>query len=215
MARRFLFAWREVKVSSMTAEKKVREAIREHLARPKERSSLFWWFLENHQWIEEQRGVHRLMWTALCPEFAELGLTDRTGKPPSPKVAKLTWERVCKEKSRIEARRAAADAARSAKAAANPRRNMPSQFGKKPICPTVVVEQKNGHEPPPLKDREKVWNENYGRDEKGYIQAANDIQEHRNLASHAKRRQERNEGVGRDPDEGIELLIGPKEEGKR
>jgi hypothetical protein len=109
-------------------KEKEREAIRAHLARSSDRSSLFWWLLENHDWILEEADGRRLMWIELCPKFAEMGLTDRTGKPALPKTAKLTWERVRKERARVDARRAAEEEERAAKRAANPRRNMPSQW---------------------------------------------------------------------------------------
>lgn len=112
----------------MSTQNKWREAIREHLARSGDRSSLFWWLLENHDWVLEVADGRRLMWTELCPKFAEMGLTDRTGKPARPKTAKLTWERVRKERARIDERRAAKEAERDARRVANPRRNMPSQW---------------------------------------------------------------------------------------
>lgn len=109
-------------------KEKEREAIRAHLARSSDRSPLFWWLLENHDWILEEADGRRLMWIELCPTFAEMGLTDRTGKPALPKTAKLTWERVRKERARVDARRVVAEAEQAAKRAANPRRNMPSQW---------------------------------------------------------------------------------------
>jgi len=184
----------------MTAEMKIRESIRGHLARPKERSSLFWWLVENHQWLLEQRGLHkRIMWAALCPEFAALGLTDRTGKPPNPKSAKLTWERVCKEKARIEARQAAADAERAVKAASNPRRNMPSQFGAKYNGPPLAVVP----QPPPSEG--ELWMGKYWFDEAGMIVVID------NPSSGVYAHQERNLRSSRPIKDGIERVIRSKE----
>jgi hypothetical protein len=41
--------------------------------------------------------AERPSWEALCAEFADAGLIDRTGKPPSTATARKTWERVRKD----------------------------------------------------------------------------------------------------------------------
>ena len=107
-----------------------RDVILDRIARPKTRSVLFWWLFEHHDMVEEVAGGARMSWAELCASFAEQGMTDRNGNPPNPGTARQTWWRVRKEKKRLDERRAAALAERAARAAANPRRNMPSRFPK-------------------------------------------------------------------------------------
>jgi hypothetical protein len=195
----FPFARSEVTGLAMTAEKKAREAIREHLVRPSERSSLFWWLLENHDWMLEEGAGRRFMWTALCPKFAELGLTDRTGKPPGPKVAKLTWERARKEKARVEARRAAIEAERVAKAAANPRNRMPSHFARRNYLPPLAVS------PQTPSAGAVLWMGKYSFGNDGMIIVID------NPSSAVYAQQERNLRSTRPINDGIERFIKSKE----
>jgi hypothetical protein len=190
----------------MTGDTKRFTEIFEKAEQPYARSSLFLWLLENHDRLLEAAGAKRLEWGRLCSEFERHGLSDATGKPASRRTARQTWWRVRKERERLAAKRLTVDAERAAKAAANTRRNMPSQFPKKDSWrPPAVTSEKRSQ-------NEEIWNENYRRDEKGYVWAVSDIREHKNLASHAKRRQEMNESVGRDRDDGIEVFIGHKQE---
>ena len=100
------------------------------VARPSRRSSLFWWLLENHDALVEAEvstGLG-LPWRELCAQFEALGLTSVAGGAVGRELAKKTWQRVRKEKKRLEARRAAAEAKRAARRAADPRGNMPSRW---------------------------------------------------------------------------------------
>jgi hypothetical protein len=98
------------------------------IARPKTRSSLFWWLFDNHAAIAQRAEGRRFDWTELCTTFRDQGPTDLDGKAPTVRTARMTWWRVRKEHARIEALRAAERANRERRAAANPRRDMPSQF---------------------------------------------------------------------------------------
>ena len=117
-----------------------RDVILDRIARPKTRSVLFWWLFEHHDMVEEVAGGARMSWAELCASFAEQGMTDRNGNPPKPGTARQTWWRVRREKKRLDERRAAALAEHAARAAANPRRNMPSRFPKGNYPPPVVAE---------------------------------------------------------------------------
>jgi hypothetical protein len=114
----------------MSSDRKGKDRILEMVARPKVRSSLFWWLLENHDELVEAEGETGLglRWGELCGQFAELGLADVNGKPATEQTAQKTWWRVRKARARLAERRAAAEAARAANRASNPRGNMPSQW---------------------------------------------------------------------------------------
>ena len=85
------------------------------------RSSLFWWMVENHDQLASAVGGRHLQWTRLCARFAKLGLTDANGHAPSEQTARKTWQRV---------RRAVAKARELAAAnqSARPQRRYPSRI---------------------------------------------------------------------------------------
>ena len=87
------------------------------------RSSLFWWMVENHDQLASAVGGRRLQWTRLCARFAKLGLTDANGHAPSEQAARKTWRRV---------RRAVAKARELAAAneSARPQRRYPSRISR-------------------------------------------------------------------------------------
>jgi hypothetical protein len=97
---------------------------------PYQRSKLFEWLLAHHDEMVVASAGRRVEWRRLCAEFAQEGLTDSAGNPANARTARMTWWRVRKEKARIDALRAAERAERERRAAANPRRDMPSQFRK-------------------------------------------------------------------------------------
>jgi hypothetical protein len=148
----------------MKSQKTDREAIREDIVRSGERSPLFWFLLESHDWIVEQADSRRLNWTKLCLRFDELGLTGATGKRAGTETARSTWRRVRKEKARVEARRAAAEAERAARAAANPRRNMPSQFLGRDYSPPLAASPKTA-----LPAAAGLWKGKYQFGDDGFI----------------------------------------------
>ena len=103
-------------------------AIWDRVERPYERSKLFEWLLAHHDEFIRAWGGRRMEWRQLCADFAKDGRTDARGNPVSATTARKTWQRVRKEKARIDALRAAERAERERRAAASPRRDMPSQF---------------------------------------------------------------------------------------
>ena len=119
------------------------------IARPKTRSSLFWWLFDNHAEIAQRAEGRRLDWTELCTTFHDHGLTDLDGKAPTVRTARMTWWRVRKEHARVEALRAAERAERERRAAANPRRDMPSQFRKGDYGPPLATTTEAARPKPP------------------------------------------------------------------
>ena len=73
--------------------KGLRSVVRE-ITHGANRSSLFWWMVENHDQLASAIGGRRLQWTRLCARFAKLGLTNANGHAPSEQTARKTWQRV-------------------------------------------------------------------------------------------------------------------------
>jgi hypothetical protein len=115
------------------------QMVLERIARPNTRSSLFWWLFEHHDAVMQSAEGRRLDWKGLCATFESEGLTDLDGNPANARTARMTWWRVRKERGRIDALRAAERAERERRAAANPRRDMPSQFRKGEYGPPLAV----------------------------------------------------------------------------
>ncbi|MCW2318580.1 hypothetical protein M2322_004149 [Rhodoblastus acidophilus] len=102
------------------------------VVRSDQRSSLFWWLFEHYDELRRAEAESRLgiPWRRFCKEFPALGITVVGGKPVTRQNAAQTWQRVRKEVARLEQRRARELAEQEARRAADPRRNMPSRFGK-------------------------------------------------------------------------------------
>ncbi len=115
------------------------KAILAQVERPYERSPLFEWLLAHHDDVVAAAAGRRVEWSRLCGEFESAGLTRRDGKPVNATTARKTWQRVRKEHARVEALRAAERAERERRAAANPRRDMPSQFRKGDYGPPLAT----------------------------------------------------------------------------
>ena len=61
------------------------------------RSPLYLWMVEHFDALRDAIAkAGRPNWTSLAKTFAEEGVTDIRGKPPSPAVARLTWFKVRK-----------------------------------------------------------------------------------------------------------------------
>src|SRR5271157_2700825 len=90
-------------------------ALDEILKKIRTRSTLFDWLLETHDQLLSAARGGRIPWTLLYRELAKQGLMDMTGKPPTPETVRKTWERVRKEKKRIEEREARERAERDAR----------------------------------------------------------------------------------------------------
>ena len=114
-------------------------AILAHVERPYERSRLFEWLLTHHDEVISSSGGRRIELRRLCGRFESEGLVGRDGKAVSATTARKTWQRVRKEKARIDALRAAERAERERRAATNPRRDMPSQFRKGEYGPPLAT----------------------------------------------------------------------------
>lgn len=120
------------------------KAILAQVERPYERSPLFEWLFEHHDDVIAAAAGRRVEWSRLCGEFESAGLTGRDGKPVNATTARKTWQRVRKEHARVEALRAGERAERERRAAANPRRDMPSQFRKGDYGPPLATTTEAG-----------------------------------------------------------------------
>jgi hypothetical protein len=60
-------------------------------------SKLYHWLREHHAAISYEFSLHGAQWAKRVEVLAELGLTDRTGKPPTVQRAQKTWYRVCQD----------------------------------------------------------------------------------------------------------------------
>jgi len=120
--------------------------------RPPGRSSLFWWLFDNYDELLEAKGLGGLgfPWKAMCPIFVELELTLAGGAPITPERVKKTWQRVRKEKARLRALEAEAEAERTFRRAHDPRRNMPSRMSGRYEAPLAEVQPRRAvGQPPP------------------------------------------------------------------
>lgn len=70
-------------------------------------SPLYRWLRQNHDAFLAEWGGERADWQAFVEGFAALGLTDRTGKPPTRETARKTWMRVRADAAKAKARKAA------------------------------------------------------------------------------------------------------------
>lgn len=123
----------------MQSQTRGARAILARVERPYERSTLFQWLLAHHDELIASAGGRRMEWTRFCGTFETAGLTAWDGKPVNAATARKTWQRVRKERARLEALRAAERAERERRAAENPRRDAPSQFRKGEYGPPLVV----------------------------------------------------------------------------
>jgi hypothetical protein len=124
--------------------KRLLDAFKKHVARPPKRSQLFWWLIDHHDDLRELEATGGLgiPWRQLCVDIAAEGITAAGGRPVTWETARKTWQRVRKEIVCVEDRRAREQAEREARRAADPRRNMPSRFGKAaPVGPPLSDRQ--------------------------------------------------------------------------
>ena len=97
------------------------------ITKSSDRSPLFWWLKDHHDEIVAAAAGKRLQWESLRAQFEEAGLTDLTGKPPTAKTAKVTWQRV-KQTVAQERARQAAEAARPKRVGATPPSRIPHKW---------------------------------------------------------------------------------------
>jgi hypothetical protein len=64
------------------------------LKRGEERSTLFWWMLDQIDELVAAANGRRPRWGQLCERFASLDLKDGRGCLPSPEAARRTWRHV-------------------------------------------------------------------------------------------------------------------------
>lgn len=105
----------------MTNDPKALQAVLRKISQNSERSTLFWWMVENHRRLKAEATGRRLQWEPLCIVFAEYGLTDINGQPPKPNTARQTW---------LRARRFVAEQEKRSAAAKRPWSTYPSHFPK-------------------------------------------------------------------------------------
>ena len=121
------------------------QTVLERIARPNERGRRSsGGCLTHHDAVMQSAEGRRQEWKGLCATFESEGLTDLDGNPANARTARMTWWRVRKEKARIDALRAAERAERERRAAASPRRNMPSQFRKGDYGPPLATTSADG-----------------------------------------------------------------------
>lgn len=106
---------------AMTNDPKPLQAVLRKISQNSERSSLFWWMVENHRRLKAEAQGRRLRWEPLCIVFAEHGLTDVNGQPPKPNTARQTW---------LRARRFVAEQEQRSAAGKRPWSTYPSHFPK-------------------------------------------------------------------------------------
>jgi hypothetical protein len=113
------------------------KAILRTIERSEQRSSLFWWMVENHDGILRASERQRINWSAFCAQATKRGLRDTRGQVPSERNARETWR---------QARRAVAEAraAEAVKPSPRPGSIYPSRISKDwrpPIVPPAPVFQ--------------------------------------------------------------------------
>jgi hypothetical protein len=83
--------------SRMKTSQRQLKAMQRDVRQGPDRSTLFWWMVDHHDYlvVEGRRG--RMPWLKLCKRFAVEGLTDGSGKPATPKRAGETWREACVE----------------------------------------------------------------------------------------------------------------------
>jgi hypothetical protein len=115
---------REIRVGRMSSKGDVSRVF-EHIAKPGDRSSLFWWMLEHHDEIVAAKAGRRIRWKQFCADVTALGIGDTRGKPVSERNARETWWQVRREKERLE--KAKVEQERAKAAAAEVRLHYPSR----------------------------------------------------------------------------------------
>ena len=76
----------------METARSIRKAMLDAISRGENRSSLFWWMVENHDHIAGA-DRSRIHWKTVVARATALGLTDTTRKPYTEDNARQTWRR--------------------------------------------------------------------------------------------------------------------------
>ena len=113
----------------MGTNKRGLRAILREIEHGPERSTLFWYMLDNHEELSRSATGKRIRWAPLAERFAALGLLDGAGKAPTAENARLTWWNVRQEVAKRQAE------LRQKAAPATPPSRMPASWRPTPIEP--------------------------------------------------------------------------------
>ena len=83
----------EGKAPSPAKKRAIMKSILRELSHSSERSSLFWWMVENHDMLAGATAGRRIRWKPACAYFDRLGLKDAEGKPATIRTARETWSK--------------------------------------------------------------------------------------------------------------------------
>lgn len=106
--------------------------ILETIAKPSNRSSLFWWMLEHHDEVVQAASGGRLNWKQICLEVTAIGLTNVSGGRVTEATARKTWFRVRREKARRDEASKRRDDRRAAMSEARAKERSPRSGGAVP-----------------------------------------------------------------------------------
>jgi len=95
----------------VATKRTVMKALLRELSRSSERSSLFWWMVENHDALAGAADGKRIRWKPTWAYLAQLELRDADGNPPTERTARETWLRARAEVKRQRQQTAHARAA--------------------------------------------------------------------------------------------------------
>jgi hypothetical protein len=104
--------------------------ILETIAKPSNRSSLFWWMLEHHDEVVQAASGGRLNWKQICLEVTAIGLTNVSGGRVTEATARKTWFRVRREKARRDEASKRRDDRRAAMSEARAKERSPRSGGR-------------------------------------------------------------------------------------
>ena len=125
----------------MTRKQNDLEAVLRVLSRDPRRSPLFLWMREHHDDLAKAAKGQPIDWVPLCARFAEAGLTDGFGAPPSIEAARRTWRNVKKDVARRRAYLALTQSQ------AEPKRAPPAKSSAE-MRPRVITAGKPAPDPP-------------------------------------------------------------------
>lgn len=114
----------------MKANKRGLRAILRDIEHGPERSTLFWYMLDNYDDLARSAARTRIRWAPLSQRFAALGLLDGEGKAPTAENARLTWWNVRQEVAKRQA-----EARHKAEPTIQPSR-LPATWKPTPVEPT-------------------------------------------------------------------------------
>jgi hypothetical protein len=142
----------------------VREAVRSNR---RGHSPLFLWMRTHHDDLAAEFAANTPNWQQLAQIFRDEGLTDQTGKAPSPAIARLTWYRVRQAVAQTKAEAKRKPLVSVALAAATP---LPSPMPReprppadRPPAPSPPVQPATGADDDPIARLRRTLNERSGR----------------------------------------------------